>query len=243
MTLRPAARAAGCIGGAAVLAHMLPSVLVLGQWMPVRAAPRQRCVWRGVDTPQVALTFDDGPQPGTTELVLDRLDSLGLKATFFCLGQHVVQFPDLTREIAARGHEVATHGHAHQSHFRHSPAWVAADLHRSIEAIADAGLAPPRWFRPPYGHVTAGTLVHAHRNGLPVVLWSAMGREWVESSADAVARRVERSISRGAIVLLHDAEINAGSAGRVIDALPHIATTLDEQGWSASTLGELLLLA
>ncbi len=243
MKIRPPAVVAGCVGGAVLLAHMMPSVLVLGQWVPARATRRPRCVWRGADRPRIALTFDDGPQPGTTEQVLDRLDSLGLKATFFCLGQHVAQFPHLTREIAARGHEVATHGHLHESHFRHSPAWVGADLHRSIEAFAEAGLAPPRWFRPPYGHVTAGTLVHAHRNGLPVVLWSAMGKEWVESSAAAVARRVESSLSPGAIVLLHDAEINAGSAGRVVEALPHIATTLDEQGWSASTLGELMSLA
>ncbi|MGZ4805497.1 MAG: polysaccharide deacetylase family protein [Ilumatobacteraceae bacterium] len=242
MKLRPPALAAGCVGGAMLLAHMVPSVLLLGQWAPTRATRRPRCIWRGADRPRIALTFDDGPQPGTTELVLDRLDSLELKATFFCLGQHVAKHPELTREIAARGHEVATHGHVHQSHFRHSPAWVAADLQHSIEAIGEAGVAPPRWFRPPYGHVTAGTLMHAHRNGLPLVLWSAMGKEWVEPSAAAVARRVETSLCPGAIVLLHDAEINAGSAGRVIDALPHLASTLDARRWSASTLGELMSL-
>ena len=240
MKIRPPAVVAGCFGGALLLGHMLPSVLVLGQWAPARAMRRPRCVWRGADRPRIALTFDDGPQPGNTELVLARLDSLGVKATFFCLGQRVAQHPELTREIAARGHEVGTHGHVHQSHFRHSPTWVAADLRQSIEAIGAAGVAPPRWFRPPYGHVTAGTLMHAHRNGLPVVLWSAMGKEWVEPSAAAVARRVETSLSPGAIVLLHDAEINAGSAGRVIDALPHIASTLHEQGWSTATLGELM---
>jgi peptidoglycan-N-acetylglucosamine deacetylase len=240
MNHRPAAALAGCIGSAAVLAHMLPSVLVLGQWTTARSAPRQRCIWRGSDCARVALTFDDGPQPGMTVKVLDRLDSLSLKATFFCLGQNVVRFPDLTREIAARGHEVATHGHVHQSHFRRSPGWVAADLHRSIDAIVDAGLPAPRWFRPPYGHVTGGTLMHAHLNGLPVVLWSAMGKEWVEPSASAVANRVERSLSRGAIVLLHDAEINVGSTERVTEALPNIATALAQQGWSATTLGDLM---
>jgi hypothetical protein len=69
-----------------------------------------------------------------------------------------------------------------------------------------------------------------------------MGKEWVLSSADAVALRVEGSLSRGAIVLLHDAELNTGSARRVVDALPHIAATLDERNWSASTLGELMSL-
>jgi peptidoglycan/xylan/chitin deacetylase (PgdA/CDA1 family) len=242
MNHRPAPAIAGCLGGVA-LAHMLPSVLVLGQWTQARSAPRRRCIWRGGDRDRVALTFDDGPQPGTTVMVLDRLDSLELKATFFCLGHNVARFPDLTREIAARGHEVATHGHLHDSHFRHSPAWVAADLRRSIDAIVDAGLEPPRWFRPPYGHVTAGTLMQAHRNGLPVVLWSAMGKEWVEPSASSVASRVERSLSRGAIVLLHDAEINHGSTQRVTEALPHIATAISRLGWSVATLGELMSVA
>ena len=240
MSHRPAAGVAACLGGAAVLAHMLPSVLVLGQWTNARSAPQQRCIWRGGDHDRVALTFDDGPQPGATVKVLDRLDSLALKATFFCLGHNVTQFPDLTREIAARGHEVATHGHQHTSHFRRSPAGVGADLRRSIDAIVDAGLPPPRWFRPPYGHVTGATMLHANRNGLPVVLWSAMGKEWVEPTASAVAHHVVRSLSRGAIVLLHDPEINAGSNQRVTEALPHIATAVAKRGWSTMTLGELM---
>ena len=67
-----------------------------------------------------------------------------------------------------------------------------------------------------------------------------MGKEWAERSADAVARRVESSLSGGAIVLLHDVEINAGSARRVIDALPRIADTLDGLGWFAGTLREVI---
>jgi peptidoglycan/xylan/chitin deacetylase (PgdA/CDA1 family) len=188
----------------------------------------------------VALTFDDGPEPGTTTAVLDRLDALGLRATFFCLGERVLQHPGLAVEIAARGHEVATHGHQHRSHFSASARWIGDDLRRSTDAIVAAGLPAPRWFRPPYGHVAAGTLLHARRSRLPVVLWSAMGREWHEPSAQHVARRIRRNLSPGAIVVLHDSEITPGSSGRVLDALPQIAAELDQRGWTTAALSDLV---
>ena len=226
------------VGGAAgaALAHMLPSVLVLGQWAPVRATPNQACMWRIPAGPHVALTFDDGPEPGTTAAVLDRLDVLGLRATFFCLGERVLRHPGLTREIAARGHEVATHGHQHRSHFRASSRWIGDDMRRSIDALTAEGLPRPRWFRPPFGHVTAGTVLHARRNGLPLVLWSAMGKEWDEPTGHDVAHRISRRLSPGAIVLLHDSEITTGSSGRVLDALPAIAAEVSRRGWATVAL-------
>jgi peptidoglycan/xylan/chitin deacetylase (PgdA/CDA1 family) len=128
----------------------------------------------------------------------------------------------------------------HHSHFRHTLPWIADDLRRSIEAIEAAGLPAPRWFRPPYGHVSAGTVVCARARRLPIVLWSAMGKEWVEPSADRVAARVERSLTEGAVVLLHDSEINPGSANRVVESLSSIHAALSVRGWLAVPLGELL---
>jgi peptidoglycan/xylan/chitin deacetylase (PgdA/CDA1 family) len=172
--------------------------------------------------------------------ILDRLDSLQLRATFFVLGERVSRNPGLARELDARGHEVATHGHRHESHFRHTRHWVAADLQRSIDALAAAGLAAPRWFRPPYGHVTSSTVAAARSVDLPIVLWSAMGGEWRAPTSRAVAARLTRAIVPGGIVLLHDAEINPGSARRVHDALPMLADSLSERGWCAAPLCELL---
>jgi peptidoglycan/xylan/chitin deacetylase (PgdA/CDA1 family) len=232
----------GGAAGAALLAHLLPSVLVLGQWSRARSAFGESVVWRGsANRREAALTFDDGPAPGTTEAVLDTLDELDLRATFFCLGSQVERFPALAREIARRGHEVATHGHLHQSHLRHGPGWVGADLHRSIAAIVEAGLPAPQWFRPPYGHVSSGTVAHARRAGLPVALWSSMGREWAEPSAIAVAGRIGRSLAPGSIVLLHDSDVSnpPGTHARVVAALPQIAADLARRGLAAAVLSEL----
>ncbi len=228
---------AGLVAGA----QMVPSVVSLGQWLPVRALPGGWCRWRGPAAARVALTFDDGPDPRTTPAMLDRLDELGVSATFFCLGAHVAAHPDLVREAVRRGHQVETHGYRHEHHFARRPGWIRADLDHALDALAAAGVRP-RWFRPPYGQTTGPTLVEARRHGLSVVLWSAWGREWDEPDAASVARRVTSTVTPGAIVLLHDGDVDAprGSSRRALDALGPIAEDLVRRGLEAVTLDRLV---
>jgi peptidoglycan/xylan/chitin deacetylase (PgdA/CDA1 family) len=230
--------------GLAAGAHMVPSVVSLGQWLPVRALPGDLCRWRGPNGDGVALTFDDGPDPRTTPHVLDRLDQLSLKATFFCLGQHVVAHPELVREIHRRGHQVETHGFRHEHHFLRTPRWVRADLNSAIDALHDIGIHP-RWFRPPYGQTTGATMVEARRHSLRLVLWSAWGREWAEPDSTSVARRVAAGVGPGGIVLLHDADVESppGSSGRAAEALGPIAEDLHRRGLTARTLDQLIGLS
>jgi len=241
MTRRSAARWALLPVGLAAGAQMVPSVVSLGQWLPVRVLPGGWCRWRGPDAPRVALTFDDGPDPRTTPAVLDRLDALGLAATFFCLGEHAASHPDLVREVRSRGHQVETHGYRHEHHFARSPGWVRADLDDALEAMGAAGVRP-RWFRPPFGQTTGPTLVEARRHDLRVVLWSAWGREWDEPDAAAVARRVTGALAPGAIVLLHDADVGSpgGSSARAVEALGPIAEALAARRLEAVTLDRLV---
>ena len=104
--------AAGAAGG--VVVHLLPGV-VAWRSMRCRLLPRLS----GVGNPtHVALTFDDGPDPRSTPPILDALDNLGWRATFFCLGSQVRRAPGLTQELIQRGHEVAVHGDSHRSHLR-----------------------------------------------------------------------------------------------------------------------------
>lgn len=221
--------------------HIVPSVVSLGQWTPLRSLPAGVCRWRGPDGDKVALTFDDGPDPGSTPLLLETLDDLAIKATFFCLGAHVEQHPHLVRELSRRGHQVEFHGHRHDHHFAHSPIWIGADLDRGLAALEAVGVRP-RWFRPPYGQTTGPTIWHAQRRRLRLVLWSAWGREWVESQAAAVARRVNRDLSGGAIILLHDSDSFSppGSADRAREALGPIAAELDWRGLRPVKLNELV---
>jgi peptidoglycan/xylan/chitin deacetylase (PgdA/CDA1 family) len=230
--------------GLAAGAHMVPSIVSLGQWLPIRALPGDLCRWRGTNPSGVALTFDDGPDPRTTPLVLDRLDQLSLAATFFCLGEQVAAHPELVGEIRDRGHQVETHGFRHEHHFVRSPRWVRADLSSAMDAMEQVGIHP-RWFRPPFGQTTGATMVEARRHNLRLVLWSAWGREWDEPDASSVARRVRAGIGPGAIVLLHDADLQSppGSSQRAAEALGPIAEDLHRQGLAPLTLDELVGLS
>jgi peptidoglycan-N-acetylglucosamine deacetylase len=227
--------------GLAAAAHMVPSVVSLGQWLPIRALPGDLCRWRGPSRNGVALTFDDGPDPRTTPHLLDRLEQLGLPATFFCLGQQVVLHPALVSEIRARGHQVETHGFRHEHHFVRSPRWVREDLNSAMDVMEQVGNRP-RWFRPPFGQTTGATMVEARRHNLRLVLWSAWGREWDEPDSGSVARRVLAGVGPGGIVLLHDADVQSptGSSRRAIEALGPIAEDLHRRGLAARTLDELV---
>jgi peptidoglycan/xylan/chitin deacetylase (PgdA/CDA1 family) len=236
----------GGLGGLALAAHMVPSAVSLGQWAPVRALPGELCRWRGPASASsgVALTFDDGPHPATTPLVLDRLDELGLVASFFCLGSLVAANPSLVGEILGRGHTVEVHGYRHDHHFIRTPRWVLADLRSALDVLRGAG-ARPGWYRPPYGQTTGASMYAARRFGLRLVLWSAWGHEWDAPSSSAVADRVIGALDPGAIVLLHDTDVlnPSGSTQRVLEALGPIASELDRAGLKAMTLDQLVGVA
>lgn len=190
---------------------------------------------------EVALTFDDGPSPSGTPAVLDRLDRLGLPGTFFVLGSAAAEEPELVAEIAGRGHEVASHGMVHAHHLLRTPGWVRRDTAAAV-GLLDALGVRPRWYRPPYGQVSAATLRAARRQGCSVVLWSGWGREFSERDPGRVLDRVLGALAPGAVLLLHDSSAwsTPGTAERTAEVLPAIAEGLEARGLSATTLTGLL---
>lgn len=231
-------------------AHVLPSVLVLGQWWPdlgppLRALPGGLCRWRGPDTgrPEVALTFDDGPDPQATLAAASLLEEAEMRGTFFTVGEQVEAHPDVVRQLRARGHEVGTHGYRHRHHLLQRAADTSADLRRAVGALEKLGAGfRPRYFRPPYGQVSTGSIVACQRAGLEMVLWSAWGREWAEEEAEPVIERITRRLGPGAIVLLHDSDATSppGTAARARKALEGVLEHLLRDGLVSVTLPELL---
>ena len=227
--------------GAAAAAQFAPSVVVLGQWTPLRSLPGPLCRWRGPTEGGVALTFDDGPHPVATPAVLDRLDDLGLRATFFMVGSLAEQRPDLVAEVARRGHQVETHGYRHEHHLWRTPRWVLADLQAALGAMERCGVHP-RWYRPSFGQAAGSTLAAAAALGLRTVLWSSWGREWATTDAAAVAARIGRRLGPGSIVLLHDSD-DFGPPGmwRVgLRSLDAVAERIRSAGLQAVTLDEMV---
>ncbi len=190
----------------------------------------------------VALTFDDGPFPQTTQKVLEALAAGGHKATFFVIGRKAKLYPQLLKDIRAAGHEIALHGYQHDRLFAFKPpAYVKEDIERTRDVIEAATGERPDWFRPPVGYVSSRTASGAKRAKARLVAWSARGVDGIgETDPDRVVARVTKKLRDGAIVLLHDAAEHDDFVPATIDALPKILAHLDEQGLRAVTLSELL---
>ncbi|MEP7120802.1 MAG: polysaccharide deacetylase family protein [Byssovorax sp.] len=186
-------------------------------------------VWRGpVDARGVALTFDDGPSPATTPKVLDALDEAGVKATFFVIGRKVKLYPELVREIVARGHAVGVHGYDHDRLFSlRTPESIRLDLARAIEVITAATGQAPTLFRPPIGHTSPRIAGALEAFDFTVVGWSVKGLDGLAGARpERVAARIVPHLKDGAIVLLHDAAENEDFTPASVAALPKILAAM-----------------
>jgi peptidoglycan-N-acetylglucosamine deacetylase len=225
----------GVAGVAAV--HTAPSLIALSS-IGRHLAPSLAGVGeRG----HVALSFDDGPDPSSTPAVLEALDELGWRATFFMLGDMVRQAPGLAAEVAAAGHEVAVHGDQHRTLLRLGPRTTHDDIRRATDTIADATGVAPEWYRPPFGTLSIGGLLAARKIGLQVVLWTAWGRDWrAEATGASVADDVLDGFVDGGTVLLHDSDCtSAPEAWRsTLDALPLLAKDFADRGLVVGPVGE-----
>ena len=230
-------RRALAIGGPAALAavHGAPALTARG---PLR---RGRLAGRGRPG-GVALTFDDGPDPLGTPAVLAALADLGWTATFFLLGSQVRTYPDVAREVVACGHEIGLHGDEHRNHLTRSPGWVRRDLERAVGTVVGVTGERPRWFRPPYGVLTAGSLRSTRLLGLNPVLWTAWGRDWERTTGQRVVDILRPGLRPGATLLLHDSDCTAtpGSWRATAAALPLLAEELDARGLAVRPLREHL---
>jgi peptidoglycan/xylan/chitin deacetylase (PgdA/CDA1 family) len=226
------------VTGVGVLAaHALPAVTF---WPTLRDMLLPGLSGHG-DQGHVALTFDDGPHPRSTPFFLRELDSRGIKATFFLLGSELARAPQLGKEMAAAGHEVALHGWAHRRMLWYGPRRTYDEMARGKDLITAATGIPPRWFRPPYGVLTSSALVAARRLELTPVLWSCWGWDWSAKSTPAsVYDTVLGGLRGGGTVLLHDSDVAAsvGAWRATLGALPRLLDECARRGLTVGPLGE-----
>jgi peptidoglycan/xylan/chitin deacetylase (PgdA/CDA1 family) len=184
----------------------------------------------------IALTFDDGPYPVTTPLLLDELRDLHVPGTFFLIGRDAQQWPELAQRIEADGDEIADHTLTHPDLDRETPEQVRAEIlggRDALWAIApDPGIR--KYFRPPHGRFTLQTIQVAQSLGYDVVLWNDDAGDWRTLTPAALARHLERHATAPEIVLLHSGK------QATIDMLPEVVARFRAAGYTFVTVGTLL---
>jgi peptidoglycan/xylan/chitin deacetylase (PgdA/CDA1 family) len=230
-----ALRAALGLTGIALAAHAAPALASI--------APLRRRLLPGLsgagNPGHVALTFDDGPAPDSTPAFLEVLAEHQVKATFFLLGRMLQASPDMGRALAEAGHEVAVHGWEHRCMLLRGPRATDDDLARARDLIAAATGEMPRWYRPPYGVLSASALGAARRLGLTPVLWTNWGRDWErQATPESVLATVTRDLAGGGTVLLHDSDCTSapGSWRTTLGALPALLDEVHSRGLSIGPL-------
>ena len=159
---------------------------------------------------ELALTFDDGPNPACTPRLLDILAQRDVRATFFLIGSFAQQQPDLPRRILSAGHLIGNHSWSHPNLALTAARKVDEELVRTRDTLEQITGAPIRYFRPPYGARRPHVLRTAGQLGMEPVTWNAMTNDWNEPSAEVIARALIRKIDRlhrhgrAANIVLHD---------------------------------------
>ena len=181
---------------------------------------------------QVAITFDDGPNPNYTIKLLDGLKKRGVKATFFLLGSEVEEYPEIVKEIHANGHLIGVHSYEHVNFGQIGDEAAVQQIDRTQEAIYDVTGEYAGYIRPPYG-----CWKKELDTEVPMieVLWDVDPLDWATTDADTVVQRILSDVEDGSVILLHDAsESSVQAALTTIDIL-------QEQEYEFVTVEELLL--
>jgi peptidoglycan/xylan/chitin deacetylase (PgdA/CDA1 family) len=189
---------------------------------------------------QVALTFDDGPDPAATPRLLRLLGTRDVRATFFLIGERARRHPDVVRAIIDAGHEVGNHTWRHRNAWLLPPAAAAREITEGARILGDILGRPPRLYRPPWGIVNAAALATARRLGLVTVLWSVQHEGLRPRSPAAQLHHVADRLHDGAIVDLHDAPGLPGAPERLLATMPGLLDVLEARGYAAVPVGELL---
>jgi peptidoglycan-N-acetylglucosamine deacetylase len=236
-----AAQVAAAVGGTALAGTAIAYWGVALSVLPParRALARLMLSQAPAGRREVALTFDDGPDPRLTERFLEALGDV--PATFFWLGQGVRRWPSLAAAAVAQGHEVACHGDDHRRLAALGPRATVESVRRAHAAIADGAGAPPRFYRPTYGVFNLAAWNEAPRLGMRRTMWSRWARDWeARATPELIASRTVAGLRDGAILLLHDADGSAGAPERTLRALPRIIEAIHERGLRPVTLSRLV---
>jgi peptidoglycan/xylan/chitin deacetylase (PgdA/CDA1 family) len=225
-------------GGVTSFAAVNASSQLFGETIRTTASPHE-----------LAITFDDGPNPAITAKLLNLLEVHNAKATFFVIGRFVRECPELTKEIASRGHRLGNHTEDHANLFWASAGKIREQLQRCSQALENIIGAKTELFRPPWGYRNPWVVSIARELGMRTVLWSLIPGDWKEQPPEwliermrPIARRAETAGARntGDVLCLHDGAYRGlgGDRSRTLAALAYWLPRWRDQGLKFVTISE-----
>jgi peptidoglycan/xylan/chitin deacetylase (PgdA/CDA1 family) len=207
-----------------------------------RRTPLASCqVLSALESPRIALTFDDGPSK-STPLILDILKRNGIKATFFVIGKNADRHPEIIQRIAEEGHILGVHTYSHSlwSSIK-TPKQIALELDKTAHAIYRVTGQDPSFFRPPFGWDSPLMDQVCKKKGYTTIKWTIDPKDWQHPAPDMFVSRIVNRARDNAIVLLHDGlqTEESPNISSTIQALPILIDTLSRIGYRFVAVNEI----
>ncbi|NRF93205.1 polysaccharide deacetylase family protein [Paenibacillus frigoriresistens] len=148
---------------------------------------------------KVALTFDDGPDDKYTPRILDILKKEQVKATFFIVGEHAKQHPQMMKRIVEEGHVIGNHSWDHLNLSHASTDKIQSEIVSTDDVIKQITGVVPNLFRAPYGAVSPQVVKESLSSGHQLIGWSVDTLDWDGKSVLQIVNSVRKEVSPGAI--------------------------------------------
>lgn len=185
---------------------------------------------------KIALTFDDGPNENTLQ-ILEILKKHHAKATFFCIGKNIEKHPEILRKIAEDGHEIGNHSYSHSDFFDfYRKDRVTQELKETDNLIAEITGKKPQFFRPPYGVTNPSIRRALEVTKHKVIGWNIRSMDGISKNSEAIFSRITKQLSPGSVVLLHDTRLETNIV------LEQLLLSLAEKNYEVVATAQLLNL-
>ncbi len=182
------------------------------------------------DRPMLALTFDDGPSPAYTRELLDLFEKYNSRATFFMVGYNIDNYPELVKEVARRGFQVANHTVSHDYLNKISLEKATKEVHDNVAKLRALGITGPIYLRPPYGEYNTQVAAMVET---PMIGWDVDSEDWKTKDRTGVYEMIIRTSKDGDVVLCHDIY------QCTIEAMQYAVPQLIDMGFQLVTVEEL----
>ena len=184
-------------------------------------------IWKIPNKDSVYLTFDDGPDEGSTPWILDLLSKEKVPSTFFCLGSQIEKHPKLYNDIVIRGHAIGNHTYNHEKGSKTSTDTYISSVHKT-DALMNSPL-----FRPPYGRLTKSQSITLKQEGKKIIMWTWNSQDYNQNVSPESIVKKAALIRGGDILLFHS---NSKSAGHLKKCLPEVIRIIKEKNLKFKTL-------